>query len=141
MRKALPAAVGVLALTIAGCTTGSSGSSGPSGLPSSGGSSSGASVGSRPSPQHALSWQPCPGVGQGLRCASLRVPLDYGSPGGRKITLALSEVPATAPAGRRQGVLLVNPGGPGGTGRGLAAFVAASLDPAVAADYTIVGFD
>src|SRR6202034_3012208 len=58
-----------------------------------------------------------------------------------KITLALSEVPATAPAGKRQGVLLVNPGGPGGAGLSLAAFVAEGLDPSVAADYTIVGFD
>jgi pimeloyl-ACP methyl ester carboxylesterase len=80
-------------------------------------------------------------VGQRLQCASLHVPVDYSKPGGRKITLALSEVPATAPAGQRQGVLLVNPGGPGGAGRSLAAFAAASLNPAVAADYTIVGFD
>jgi pimeloyl-ACP methyl ester carboxylesterase len=71
----------------------------------------------------------------------LKVPLDYGRPDGRKITLALSEVPATAPISQRQGVLLVNPGGPGGPGRGLAAAVASDLDPAVAADYTIVGFD
>ena len=48
-----------------------------------------------------------------LRCASLQVPLNYSDPGGRKITLALSEIPATAPAAQRQGVLLVNPGGPG----------------------------
>jgi pimeloyl-ACP methyl ester carboxylesterase len=80
-------------------------------------------------------------VGQRLQCASLQVPLNYRKPDGRRITLALSEVPATAPAGRRQGVLLVNPGGPGGAGRSLAAFVAEGLDPAVAARYTIVGFD
>ena len=76
-----------------------------------------------------------------MLCGSLRVPLDYTHPNGRKITLALSEVPATAPAGKRQGVLLVNPGGPGGAGLSLAAFVAEGLDPSVAADYTIVGFD
>ena len=76
-----------------------------------------------------------------MQCASLQVPLDYSRPDGRKITLALSEVPATAPASQRQGVLLVNPGGPGGAGLSLAAFVAEGLDPAVAADYTIVGFD
>jgi pimeloyl-ACP methyl ester carboxylesterase len=58
-----------------------------------------------------------------------------------EVTLALSEVPATAPPSRRLGDLLVNPGGPGAPGRSLAAFVAAGLDPAVAARYTIVGFD
>ena len=76
-----------------------------------------------------------------MRCAGLRVPLNYANPGGRSITLALSEVPATAPPGQRQGILLVNPGGPGGSGLGLASFVAQGLDPAVAAKYDIVGFD
>ena len=60
---------------------------------------------------------------------------------GRKITLALSEVPATAPPSKRQGIMLVNPGGPGGSGLNLAAFVADGLDPNVAAEYDIVGFD
>jgi pimeloyl-ACP methyl ester carboxylesterase len=88
-----------------------------------------------------LSWHPCIAQGASLQCASLQVPLDYSRPNGRKITLALSEVPATAPVSKRQGVLLVNPGGPGGPGLGLAAFVAQGLDPAVASEYTIVGFD
>jgi pimeloyl-ACP methyl ester carboxylesterase len=88
-----------------------------------------------------LDWQPCPSVGARLQCASLRVPLNYADPAGRKITLALSEVPATAPASSRLGMLLVNPGGPGGTGRSLASFVASGLSPSVAARYTIVGFD
>jgi pimeloyl-ACP methyl ester carboxylesterase len=136
MTRALPAAVALLALTIAGCTAASSGSSSGSAPPPSGGG-----AGPVAPAQRALGWRPCPAVAPGLRCASLRVPLDYRKPGGRKITLALSEVPATAPAGQQQGVLLVNPGGPGGPGRGLAAFVATSLDPSVAADYTVVGFD
>src|SRR5271165_5748150 len=87
-----------------------------------------------------LSWHPCLTAGR-LQCASLQVPLNYDDPGGRKITLALSEVPATAPAGQRQGVLLVNPGGPGASGLSLPASVAAGLAPNVAAEYTIVGFD
>ena len=76
-----------------------------------------------------------------MQCASLQVPLNYAKPGGRKITLALSKVAATAPASQQQGDLLVNPGGPGGSGRGLAAFVAQGLSPQVAADYNIIGFD
>jgi pimeloyl-ACP methyl ester carboxylesterase len=69
------------------------------------------------------------------------VPLDYGHPDGRKITLALSRVPATAPADKRQGVLLVNPGGPGGPGLNLAATVAQGLNASVASEYDIIGFD
>jgi pimeloyl-ACP methyl ester carboxylesterase len=128
MKRLLPvlaAASVTIALGVAGCT-GDSPQAATS--PPSGGSST-------------LSWHPCTAQGASLECASLQVPLDYSRPNGRKITLALSKVPATAPPSKRQGVLLVNPGGPGGPGLGLAAFVAQGLDPAVASEYTIVGFD
>ncbi len=131
LRKSLPAFLAAAVLAIAGCSSGSP--------PSPAASPAGSPAGSVAQP--ALNWRPCPSVGAGLQCASLQVPLDYSKPDGRKITLALSEVPATAPASKRQGVLLVNPGGPGGTGRSLASFVAGGLEPAVAAEYTIVGFD
>jgi pimeloyl-ACP methyl ester carboxylesterase len=136
MRHALTTAVAAAAVALAGC---SSVPSSPS-AGTAGGSSPGATSGSSGAGA-ALSWHPCTEQGSALLCSSLQVPLDYRHPGGRKITLALSEVPATAPASRRQGVLLVNPGGPGGSGLGLAAFVAQGLDHAVASEYTIVGFD
>jgi pimeloyl-ACP methyl ester carboxylesterase len=88
-----------------------------------------------------LNWRPCTVSGASVQCASLAVPLDYRHPSGRKITLALSMVPATAPADKQQGDLLVNPGGPGGSGRYLAAAVAFSLDRLVASKYNIIGFD
>jgi pimeloyl-ACP methyl ester carboxylesterase len=88
-----------------------------------------------------LSWSQCSGQLAGAECASLAVPLNYADPGGRKITLALSMIPATAPVAQQQGILLVNPGGPGEPGRSLAAAVAAGLSPQVAATYDIVGFD
>src|ERR1017187_4111955 len=138
MKRMLLVALAAVTVAVAGC------SGRPPGTGSSGTGSSGAAGGSQPAGDPArttLSWHGCPSVAQGLLCASLQVPLDYGKPSGRKITLALSEVPATAPASSRQGVLLVNPGGPGGPGRSLAAFVADGLDPSVAAQYTIVGFD
>lgn len=74
-----------------------------------------------------------------LQCASLDVPLDHAAPHGRRITLALSRVPHTAK--KYQGPLLVNPGGPGGSGLTLAGFVAAALPKEVAAQYDIIGFD
>ncbi|CAM5517539.1 alpha/beta hydrolase [Streptomyces griseomycini] len=74
-----------------------------------------------------------------LQCASVEVPLDHADPDGRRITLALSRVPHTAK--EYQGPLLVNPGGPGGSGLRLAGFVAASLPEKVAAQYDVIGFD
>ena len=91
-----------------------------------------------------LKWHPCSGqlAQAGVpECAMLSVPANYAQPGGRHISLALDMVPATAPKSRQQGVLLVNPGGPGGDGLPLAAEVAQGLSPSVAAEYDIVGFD
>ncbi|MFI8519645.1 alpha/beta hydrolase [Streptomyces sp. NPDC085481] len=74
-----------------------------------------------------------------LQCATLKVPLNHDVPRGRSITLALTRVAHTAK--RYQGPLLVNPGGPGGSGRGMAGYVAAALPADVAAQYDVIGFD
>ena len=127
------------AIALAGCT---SGSPGAASSPGTGGSAAGPASGSTTSTP--LRWSSCTlsGVqGVPMKCANLQVPLNYADPGGRKITLALSEVAATAPASQQQGDLLVNPGGPGASGRSLAAVVAQGLDPNVAAGYNIIGFD
>jgi len=141
-RSGWPAAVIVVVGVLAGCT----GTSGPASPLSPAASTSGAGVPAAAA--GAIRWHRCPAaVGSGapdaarLRCGSIRVPANYQRPSGRKITLALSEVPATAPASQRQGYLLVNPGGPGASGLGLAGSVAGALSPAVAAEYSIVGFD
>jgi pimeloyl-ACP methyl ester carboxylesterase len=129
------AAAAAIALTAAACSSGH-----PAPAPAQSSQAGQASTGGAPAPA-PLSWHSCTESGAQMQCASLRVPLDYSHPGGRKISLALSRVLPTAPPGQRQGVLLVNPGGPGGSGLGLAAFVAQGLSPQVASQYEIVGFD
>jgi pimeloyl-ACP methyl ester carboxylesterase len=63
------------------------------------------------------------------------VPLDYAEPDGTAITLALAKRPAAD--GRKLGSLIINPGGPGGSGVGyVGAFDAAGLER-----YDIVGWD
>ncbi|MDO0937866.1 alpha/beta hydrolase [Streptomyces sp. DG2A-72] len=87
-----------------------------------------------------LTWKKCGTTDYPtLQCASLKVPLDHANPHGRQITLALSRVPHTAK--KYQGPLLVNPGGPGGSGLTLAGFVASALPKAVSAQYDVIGFD
>src|SRR5215469_4351980 len=98
-------------LVVAGCGPGSH-------AKSAGGGSSGGQQ-AAPSTRSALHWRACSPGGR-VRCGRIQVPLSYRDPSGRKITLALTEVPATAPASQRLGILLVNPGGPGASGNGLA---------------------
>lgn len=56
-------------------------------------------------------WQPC----GSLQCGSVTAPLDYASPDGPTISIALARHPAAVPT-QRIGSLVINPGGPGGSG-------------------------
>ncbi|GAA4856189.1 alpha/beta hydrolase [Saccharopolyspora cebuensis] len=89
-----------------------------------------------------LEWGPCPaGVGTGLECATLDVPLDYRDPDGRTIELAISRLASANPEQRR-GVLLTNSGGPGGPGLGFpAALRDMGLPRGVLDSYDVIGMD
>ncbi|MFF2953214.1 alpha/beta hydrolase [Kitasatospora sp. NPDC057965] len=50
-----------------------------------------------------------------MKCGKLRVPLDYTNPSGEALDLAVIKNPAAKPD-QRLGSLMVNPGGPGGSG-------------------------
>lgn len=65
----------------------------------------------------SLAWKPCEETASssGFECATLKVPLDYTKPEGRKIGIALVRLKATDPS-RRIGSLVFNFGGPGGSG-------------------------
>ncbi|GGK75235.1 alpha/beta hydrolase [Streptomyces flaveus] len=95
---------------------------------------------SQSAPAAKLTWKKCGTEDYPtLQCASLKVPLNHSNPHSKSITLALSRVPHTSKT--YQGPLLVNPGGPGGSGLSLAGFVASSLPKEVAAQYDVIGFD
>ncbi|MBB5921026.1 pimeloyl-ACP methyl ester carboxylesterase [Actinoalloteichus hoggarensis] len=74
-----------------------------------------------------------------LECASVEVPLDYGDPEGEKARIALLRLAAS---GEAEGSLLIDPGGPGGSGT---SFVASTVSlwqaGPVAERFDIVGFD
>ncbi|MFD4374287.1 alpha/beta hydrolase [Streptomyces sp. NPDC058486] len=75
-----------------------------------------------------------------FQCATIKVPLDYARPGGRKLDLAISRIKATS-ARERRGVLLINPGGPGGPGLDMPLYLRAELPGAVQRTYDLIGFD
>jgi pimeloyl-ACP methyl ester carboxylesterase len=81
-----------------------------------------------------LAWSAC----SDFQCAKLTVPIDYAHPEGGTIQLSVLKVPSTKPASRI-GSLVVNPGGPGGSGVYYAA--GADFTEPVRAAYDIVGFD
>ncbi|MDN3354929.1 alpha/beta hydrolase [Actinomadura sp. DC4] len=94
----------------------------------------------------AIVWGACPAPPAGTQvdprqtCGTLSVPLDYRHPGGRQITLAVSRIPAADPA-KRRGVMLLNPGGPGGEGLNTpSAFGGLASEPVLAA-YDRIGVD
>ncbi|MEV6028904.1 alpha/beta hydrolase [Streptomyces sp. NPDC052036] len=69
-----------------------------------------------PAPASSPHWTRCTGTGLDPRqeCASVKVPMDYTHPGGRKIDVVISRIPSEKPVARR-GALLLIPGGPGGS--------------------------
>jgi len=68
------------------------------------------------------------------------VPLDYGQPAGRQISIALNRRPARDRT-RRIGSLLVNPGGPGASGVDLLPTLLDRIPTEVQARFDVVGFD
>ncbi|MEC3980622.1 alpha/beta hydrolase [Amycolatopsis sp. H20-H5] len=76
-----------------------------------------------------------------LDCARLTVPLDYAKPAGDTITLGLLRHKVADP-GQRIGSLVLNPGGPGGSGMSAAAGQARSPGAApLVQRFDLVGFD
>ena len=99
-----------------------------------------------PAPAPSITWGPCsdPNLQAfNAQCGYLSVPLDYSNPNGPKIQLAVSRIEHTS--SNYQGVILTNPGGPGGSGLGLDPFLIAQLDAdgygSTVADYDWIGFD
>jgi pimeloyl-ACP methyl ester carboxylesterase len=129
MRKKLWTGALITALAVGGLAAGSQ-------------AAAGSTAATLPAPT-PISWGACsdPGlVDAGAVCGFLTVPLDYSDPSGAKIKIAVSKVEHTVPDSQYQGVMLVNPGGPGGSGVGLATL--GSDVPNGAGDYyDWIGFD
>ncbi|MFE3774663.1 alpha/beta fold hydrolase [Streptomyces sp. NPDC059122] len=84
---------------------------------------------------------PAPPAPDRVECARLTVPLDWDRPQGPLIDLAVSRVRASGGPAERRGALLVNPGGPGGSGLPYAVTKRAKLPASVRRSYDVIGFD
>jgi pimeloyl-ACP methyl ester carboxylesterase len=82
----------------------------------------------------SIDWSTC----GDLECATIKVPLDWGNPGGETITLDLNKLPAT---GEAKGSLLINPGGPGASGLDLTEYFGSIAGDDLLKAYDVIGFD
>lgn len=90
-----------------------------------------------------ISWGACSDpllIEFGAECAKVTVPLDYTKPKGKKIKIAVSRVRHQVPDSQYQGVMLVNPGGPGGSGLIFSIF-GAFVPKGAGLAYDWIGFD
>ena len=90
-----------------------------------------------------ITWGECENAALKTRkaeCGFLAVPLDHAAPAGPKIQLAVSRIKHSVPDRDYQGVMLVNPGGPGGSGLPLPVLGDLVPDKAGAA-YDWIGLD
>lgn len=83
-----------------------------------------------------VNWSACD-ADTGLQCATITVPLNYRKPNAERLELTISKLPAKNPD-KRRGVLLLNPGGPGGSGLDMPEYFAANR---IAETYDLIGFD
>ncbi|MET0492675.1 MAG: alpha/beta hydrolase, partial [Actinoplanes sp.] len=112
-------------------------------------------------PQSTVAWAACPAYSDAalhamvppdrldrfkellarLECGTVTVPLDYGNPRGRQISVALTRLKALDQA-HRAGSLALNPGGPGGSGY-LMPVQVLTMDHATELNqrYDLIGFD
>jgi pimeloyl-ACP methyl ester carboxylesterase len=95
-----------------------------------------------------IKWGACPtklypdlGPSSKVKCAALALPLDYGKPNGAKISLEVSILRHTSSAANYKGVMLSNPGGPGGAGLDLSIDLAPYVPHHVGNDYDWVSWD
>ncbi|GAA2812865.1 alpha/beta hydrolase [Streptomyces showdoensis] len=79
----------------------------------------GATIAAARAAKAGIDWQDCPadwGLEKPIKCGWVTVPVDYARPNGKTIKIAVDRIGATGTPAEKQGALLYNPGGPGGSG-------------------------
>jgi pimeloyl-ACP methyl ester carboxylesterase len=143
-RAVVPSLLAALTLVVAGCTSGDGGDE--EATPST--SAAPAEPTAEP-----IEWTDCneplqpliagqPGSERGLsfECGQVEVPISYDEPGGERLPLTLVRVVHPGQT-ERIGSLLVNPGGPGGSGVDAAIGLGLTMPEDVLRRFDLVGFD
>ncbi len=91
-----------------------------------------------------LTWAKCTGrltKQAGLDCATLDVPIDPSEPEGEQLSIALARKASTGSAKQRIGSLVINPGGPGGSGLEFLANASTAFPSSLTDHFDLVSFD
>ena len=143
IRRTGPGAVVLAAaLAFAGCSTATHAGTARQSPPASPGASAPNPAGAPPTTlaqyySQKLRWTPC---SKHFQCSRMWVPFDYHRPDWRRFSLPVIKLAASNPR-QRMGSLVVNPGGPGGSGVSYALQASSQVSPAVRARFDVVGFD
>src|SRR5690606_29720417 len=86
--------------------------------------------------QQKVTWREC----DGFECASIEVPLDWSDPAGPTVLIAVNRSAARKPD-ERIGSLLINPGGPGGSGLDLLEGFVDTAGAELLDHFDVIGFD
>ncbi|OZM71510.1 alpha/beta hydrolase [Amycolatopsis antarctica] len=88
-------------------------------------------------PDDGIIVDPWQGQWKYMECTTVLVPVNYQKPEDGRLRIEVSRIKATEP-GRRQGVLLFNPGGPGGGGLSMPL---QTRESELAGSFDLIGFD
>lgn len=124
-------------LALSGCTFGSGDEPPPSSSPSPSPSQSAEDPVLSAFYGQTLAWRDCGGK---FECSTMKVPLTYDQPDGETIELKVLRLPAADPD-QRLGSLVLNPGGPGGSGVEYARAARVVVTQDLIDHFDIVGFD
>ena len=143
------AAVAGLSLVLAACSsdpgtkvqTGVDGTSPSAGADPSDGASSaapstdGIEADLLPFYEQTVEWSDC---GSGFECADIEVPFDWDDPAADTVTLGAKRYLSS---GERKGTVLINPGGPGGSGVEFVQYVPFIFGKPLLEEFDVLGFD
>ncbi|CAE6538282.1 unnamed protein product [Rhizoctonia solani] len=88
-----------------------------------------------------ITWSPCPDSND-TQCAFYEVPMDYTNSGdGETVSIFMRKLSASVPSDQRLGSILVNPGGPGGSGTQWIAEAGEMMSTMIEGRYDLIGFD
>ncbi|MGW6445966.1 alpha/beta hydrolase [Lentzea sp. NPDC055074] len=87
----------------------------------------------------SIAWTPC-AEAPAIECGFLELPVDHAKPRGEKFRLAVSRRKATDPS-RRIGAMVINPGGPGGSGVEFSFVAERIFSKEITDRFDVIGFD